>query len=125
MLCQEKSKETWLQQGDQNSKYFHLSTIIRRRFNHIDSILNQHQEAVIDFKGIGSIFEDYSKDLFSSVDPNFPPDFKELYPTPYLNLTMRGLDDIPIGDEIEKAVFSMSNGKSPGPNRLSQLFFKF
>lgn len=124
MLWQEISKETWLQQGDQNSKYFHLSTIIRRRFNHIDSILNQHQEAVIDFKGIGSIFEEYYKDLFSFVDPNFPPDFKELYPTPYLNLTMRGLDDIPIGDEIEKAVFSMSNGKSPGPNGLSPLFFK-
>jgi len=38
VLWQQKSRELWLKQGDKNSKFFHLSTIIRRRSNHIDAI---------------------------------------------------------------------------------------
>ena len=38
MLWRQKSHETWLKDGDKNSKFFHLSTIIRRKRNSIDAL---------------------------------------------------------------------------------------
>ena len=38
VLWKQKSRELWLKEGDRNTKIFHLSTIIRRRRNHIDAI---------------------------------------------------------------------------------------
>lgn len=78
MLWQEISKETWLEEGDQNSNFFHLSTIIKCIINRMDLILNCNQEALTDFKGIGSIFVEYYKELFSTVDPIIPSNFEGL-----------------------------------------------
>ena len=41
VLWKQKSRELWLKEGDRNTKFFHLSTIIRRRQNHIDAIKSE------------------------------------------------------------------------------------
>lgn len=41
ILWKQKSRELWLKEGDKNTKFFHLSTIIRRRHNSIDAIKSE------------------------------------------------------------------------------------
>lgn len=81
--------------------------------------------AITDFEGIGHTFEAFFKDLFASTNPDPPPELDDLFPTPLTAQDTQGLANIPSGEEVRNAVFSMSNGKSPGPDGMSPLFFKF
>ncbi|VVA23745.1 PREDICTED: Transposon TX1, partial [Prunus dulcis] len=40
MFWLQKSRNTWLKEGDRNTKFFHLSTIIRRRRNKLEGLTN-------------------------------------------------------------------------------------
>ncbi|XP_075659200.1 uncharacterized protein LOC142629097 [Castanea sativa] len=46
ILWKQKSRELWLKEGDKNTKFFHLSTIIRRRRNSIDAIKSEEGQWV-------------------------------------------------------------------------------
>ncbi|PON98653.1 hypothetical protein TorRG33x02_055530 [Trema orientale] len=50
----QKSRETWLKEGDKNSKFFHASTIIRRRSNYIEVIKDDAGEWFSGRETIGS-----------------------------------------------------------------------
>lgn len=40
-INKQKSRELWLKLGDRNSKFFHISTLVRRRRNRINAILDE------------------------------------------------------------------------------------
>ncbi|XP_024190144.1 uncharacterized protein LOC112194121 [Rosa chinensis] len=40
MLWKQKSREKWIQDGDRNTKYFHITTMVRRRKNKIDGLFD-------------------------------------------------------------------------------------
>lgn len=117
-LWKEKSKEKWMEDGDHN-------TMIGRRYNHIASIQNGEHTTTTSFETIWEVFKDYFGKLFTSNEPEFPDEFEGLFPKSLSNLDYADLEDIPSSDEIRGIVFSMSNGKSPGPDGLSLLFYKF
>lgn len=41
ILWKQKPRELWLKEGDRNTKFFHLSTIIKRWQNNIDAIKSE------------------------------------------------------------------------------------
>lgn len=119
-MWREKSKEKWMEDGDFNSKYFHLSTIIRRRFNHIDFFQNNAHVRVTNFTDIGLTFQDYYHNLFSSSSPSFPQDFEGLFPHSLSMQDTLEINEVPSNVEIHRVVFSMANGMIFGP-KLSML----
>lgn len=114
-----------MEDGDQNTKLFDLATVIRRRTNHIASIQTSDSSFATDYESIGAVFSDHFSTLFSSVVPICPSELQGLFPTSLSSQDCMELQILPSDEEIKAVVFSMSNGKSPGPDGLTPLFFKF
>lgn len=128
LLWKEKAKEKWIEDGDRNTKFFHLATVIRRRFNHIAAIHPGGSGALgvaTCFETIGEGFKKAFGVLFSTVHPVFPEHLEGLFPHFVSSLDCAGLAEVPSPEEIRGVVFSMSNGKSSGPDGLSPFFYKF
>ena len=65
ILWKQKSLELWLKEGHRNTKFFHLSTIIRRRQNNIDVIKTEEGSWVTNSNQIRHLFFSSFKSLFA------------------------------------------------------------
>ena len=123
ILWKQKSRELWLIEGDRNTKFFHLSTIIRKRHNNIDAIKSSDGSWVTSSKDVRLLFFNSFKSMFTEV-VSFPDNLENLillYITEEENATLRG---IPTPDEIKATLFQMQDLKAPGPDGFPVLFYK-
>lgn len=66
-LWRTKSRETWLSTRDLNTKYFHTSTIIRRRRNSIEFLKTENEIWLSSREEIGSYVSDYFQAMYQSI----------------------------------------------------------
>jgi hypothetical protein len=74
ILWRQKSREMWLKDGDKNSKFFHLSTVIGRKRNSIDDIKNGDGEWITCKKDIRIHVVESFQHLFREEAVEFPLD---------------------------------------------------
>uniref|UniRef100_A0A2N9H0H1 aminobutyraldehyde dehydrogenase n=1 Tax=Fagus sylvatica TaxID=28930 RepID=A0A2N9H0H1_FAGSY len=123
-IWRQKSRETWLKEGDRNSRFFHLSTIIRKRRNTIDAIKSDNGDWIINISEIKSFVVSKYQELFTEEPTSFPPDLENLISpsiTPEVN---EAICQIPSHVEIKETIFGMYNLKAPGLDGLPALFYK-
>lgn len=113
ILWRDKAKERWMEEGDANTHFFHLTTLIHRRYNSINGILNEHNIWLHDRRQISAAFEEYFVKLFTTVQPNFPADFHDQFQPQISSKMNQALLVTPTHDEIQSALFSMGSFKSP------------
>ncbi|KAL8136317.1 hypothetical protein V2J09_002318 [Rumex salicifolius] len=65
MLWKQKSREMWLREGDRNTKFFHLSTIIRCRFNRVDELMDDNGATVSNKEALETLVTSFFKGLYS------------------------------------------------------------
>ena len=123
-MWRQKSRETWLKDGDRNSKFFHMSTVIRRRKNSIDTIRGDDGEWIVKISEIREFAVQKFNHLFTSDTVSFPSDLDNLITPAITDLENSSLCLIPSPIEIRDAMFSMHSLKSPGPDGLPPLFYK-
>lgn len=76
-ILRQKSRDTWLKEGDRNSKFFHISPMVRRSKNKIQVIQNG-QDCICSDEGIKKYFlENFSK-LYHSSFPTIPIEIEDL-----------------------------------------------
>lgn len=71
MIWLQKSREKRIDEGDRNTKFFHTSTIIRRRRNGIDMLKNDEGQWISNAHDLKKLAIEYYKRLYSldDVDP--------------------------------------------------------
>lgn len=124
MIWLQKSREMWLKDGDANTKFFHLSTIIDRKQNSITSIKIDRDRWIYNPYEIGNYFEENFKTLLQTSNPIIPDDLEQLISPIITEEDNQLLNKIPTIAEIENIVKSMNSLKSPGPDGMPALFYK-
>ena len=124
MLWHQKSRELWLKEGDKSTKFFHLSTIVRRRRNNIDAIRSEEEEWITDKGLIRHHFLDNFRHLFTAEEVNFPNHLEDLVSTVISKEDNSALCTIPNLEEIKSTLFHMPELKAPGPDGFPVAFYK-
>lgn len=120
----QKSRELWLKLGNKNSKFFHLSTIIRRGSNNIDAIKQDDGTWVQDQNSIRELFQTNFINLFKEEDIYFPTHLEHLILPCITEKENDTLIQIPSVDDIKATLFQMHDLKAPGLDGSPALFYK-
>ena len=105
VLWRQKSRELWLKFGDKNSKFFHLSTIIRRRINNIEVIKQNDGTWIRDQNSIRELFQANFINLFKEEDTCFPAHLEHLILPCITEEENDLLLQIPSPDDIKSTLF--------------------
>jgi hypothetical protein len=123
-LWKQKSREQWLTSSDLNTRFFYLSTVIRRRRNYIEFMKDEHGSWLTKREDIGKCFCRNFVKLFNSDNPQFPLDLEGLVPCCISEEENDQLVTPLSPEEVKAAVFAMKSNKAPGPDGMSPIFYK-
>ncbi|CAL8995128.1 unnamed protein product [Prunus brigantina] len=125
LFWQQKSRIQWLQEGDRNTKFFHMTTVIRRRRNKIERLKNEEGVWVEDAVQMKGLAVKYFSNLFSqsnclSTDITIP----NLFPG-VNSLDLNGLWRPVTAEEIKISLFNIGSLKAPGVDGFPASFYQF
>lgn len=112
VLWRQKSRELWLKFGDKNSRFFHLSTVIQRRWNNIDAIKIVDGTCITNARQIRHIFQEGFKNIFIEEQVDFPCNLENLIQPSITQMENTILSSIPTPDQIKHALFQMEDQKA-------------
>ncbi|CAL8166302.1 unnamed protein product [Prunus armeniaca] len=122
MFWLQKSRNTWLREGDRNTKFFHLSTVIRRRRNKLEGLNNDDGVWVIEKSGMKQIVYEYFQGLFNvSVSTGAYSLLPYLFPQLDCD-ELASLSVIVTELEIKHSLFAIGGLKTPGPDGFPAIF---
>ncbi|OMO85295.1 reverse transcriptase [Corchorus capsularis] len=121
-----KSRVDWLNDGERNTRFFHVSTLVRRNYNRILRIQDANGVWTDNLEIIKGIIQQHFVSLFTTSHS----DTSRVYNSGPRKIV--ALDDsaqtsliTPISDiEIQKTVWSFKPQKAPGPDGLHPCFFQ-
>lgn len=124
LLWYQKSRCNWLRWGDRNSRFFHASTLIKRRRDRIEGLQDEQGEWVYEQNVLKNMARSYYNNLFSS-EANTDLRINSEHSFPPLNDFDKNLLSCYVTDvEIKEAVFDMGGFKAPGPDGIQAFFYQ-
>jgi hypothetical protein len=122
-LWKHKSRDLWLTCKDLNTRFFHTSTLIRRRRNTIDLLKSSTDGWIADRRSIGDCFISNFKTLFASTNPTASIELLDLFHCSMSDEDNNMLCAIPTEAEIHTALASLGASKASGPDGFTALFY--
>lgn len=120
----QKSRVQWLKCGDQNSRFFHMTTLQRRSRNRITRLRLSDDSWIEDEDQIGSTFAHFYSDLFNSAEPRcFDSVLESVAPLISQDDNSLLMKEVSF-DEVKSAVFDLGCNKAPGPDGFTGAFFQ-
>ncbi|XP_021823802.1 uncharacterized protein LOC110765062 [Prunus avium] len=124
LFWQQKSRVKWLQEGDRNTKFFHLTTLIRRRRNKIERLKDDNGEWIEGAGGLKKLAVSYFVGLFTQDQQcctfgDLPSFFPPIEAADLANLA-KNVDLI----EVKVSLFNIGGLKAPGVDGFPACFFQ-
>jgi hypothetical protein len=123
-LWRNKSKETWLTCKDLNTRFFHTSTIIKRRRNAIDFLKLPSGSWSSKRQDIGNCFTTHFRNVFTSSVSIIDADLLFLFDNCITTEENDYLCIIPSKQEIFSVLYNIGSTKALGSNGFTALFYK-
>ena len=119
----QKSRETWLKEGDRNTGFFHRMANSHRRRNCINSICinGRRLDKEVDIKeGLVDAFQ-----ILLSAPDGWSPSLPDLDLNRIGNVEAVRLEEIFSENEIWNAITGLKSDKAPGPDSFPIAFWSF
>jgi hypothetical protein len=117
----QRSRITWLKEGDANTKFFHLRANGRRRKNHIPTLKNATETVSKHEEKADILLQHFTKLMGTNTPASTDLNWESLnLPTAELS----HLDAPFLMDELRAAIDGMPGEKAPGPDGFTGEFFK-
>uniref|UniRef100_A0A803P4J0 Reverse transcriptase domain-containing protein n=1 Tax=Cannabis sativa TaxID=3483 RepID=A0A803P4J0_CANSA len=123
-IWRQKSRENWLRFGDGNMKFFHASTLIRRRRNYVGAVRGDMGQWIRGRDNIGKHFQDHFHEMFVSSNPLIEDELETLFIEKVTTSENEAICRIPEVGEIKEVVYKMHPLKAPGPDGFPGIFFR-
>ncbi|XP_043700060.1 uncharacterized protein LOC122650735 [Telopea speciosissima] len=123
-LWREKSRNKWLREGDRNSKFFHLSTVIRRSKNQIKCLKKDDGTVVADLVGMAEYVCTFFKNFHKAVPLAEHMDLLDVIPNVLGDDDRVSLEVDPELDEVKNAVWDLDPDSSPRLDGFQGAFFR-
>ena len=122
----QRSRVSWMRDGDKNTKFFHAHCSQRRQTNFIRGLRDSGGVWHIDKSKMVEIAVDYFRDIFSSSNPEVEAinkclDGLERVVSPEMNDLL--LEDFK-AEEVAQALKQMYPTKAPSPDGMSAIFYQ-
>ena len=124
ILWRQRSRISWLKEGDQNTKFFHACASQRKKTNAIQSVCDSNGDWHTDQAGISQVAVGYFTQLFSTSSPATVDEVVSLVEqkvSPNMNDAMLAPFTV---EEVKAALFQMNPSKAPGLDGMTALFFQ-
>ncbi|XP_074336391.1 uncharacterized protein LOC141673539 [Apium graveolens] len=119
----QRAKQFWLQEGDQNTRFFHKFASGRKKTNQICRLKDKHGEWKSNEVDIQEIIIDYFSELFTSLSNAGELSSGERVQNVTEEQNWQLLEPIS-NEEVKCATFSMHPEKSPGYDGLNPAFYQ-
>jgi hypothetical protein len=124
LMWLQRSRVTWLKEGDKNTSFFHRKASNRSRKNKIKKLKLEDGSIMENNEEMKEIVTDFFKNLYkkdAEVNPN--PIFELVQPSVIEEMNNDLLREYSV-DEIDDALFQIGPLKAPGPNGFPARFFQ-
>lgn len=119
-----KSRIEWLKWGDQNTKYFHATTVQRRQRNKISMLRLEDQTWSRDPETLKQHICHFYQSLFTLAgDQNYQPLLEQCQEVVSEEMNANLIKPV-TKDEVKAAIFQLEATKAPGPDGLNGLFYQ-
>ena len=120
----QRSRMTWLEAGDSNTKFFHSQAQQRKWTNAIVGLLNNEDIWCTDESQIEDIAVSYFEELFRSTQPaNQNGTLSAVESVVTMEANQNLLNPF-LAEEVRAALFQMHPSKAPSPDSMSSFFYQ-
>lgn len=119
-----KSRCDKIKLGDHNQKYFHASTMVRRKNHFLARKKDSNDSFFTDSHEVGNSFTEYFEELFSSTNPSPDHNIESLFHPCVDPTDNEFLVAVPDEEDIWSTVKSIGNWIAPGPDGFQAFFYQ-